>query len=179
MKGLSAENLIGMGYQARRENRHAEALGLFRAAVDRCRRLNDRFLLAQSLTGLGQIERDLQNSDAALDRYQEAVEILRDLDCPIRLAHTVRHVGDIFRNREQLDLAAPCYAEALEIYRGHGETTQMDLANTLRGYALLKDGLGDRAAARAFWHEAGTLYAAVNVQAGVEESQRQLARLAG
>ena len=103
---------------------------------------------------------------------------LRPAD-PLRLAHTVRHVGDILREDKQLEPAGPCYREALEIYRAHEDTPPLDLANAIRGYALLKAETGERQDAIALWQEAGELYAQVHVEAGVAESERRVALLMG
>jgi hypothetical protein len=51
------------------------------------------------------------------------------------------------------------------------------LANAIRGLAILKSDTADAEAARALWEEARDLYAAVNVKAGVAESNRRLALL--
>jgi len=174
----TAESLLKHGYQARRERRLEDARTTFAESADLCRKSNDHHLLAKSLTGLGQIERDLHEIEPSLQHYQEAVAILRSLDDPQSLAHTIRHVGDIQREMNQLTPAEASYAEALAIYRNHPETDTLDLANTLRGYALLKAAIGEKEAAKLLWQEAGTLYAQVDVQAGVTESARQLALLA-
>ena len=177
MTGANLETLLKEGYQARREDRLAEAKGCFTQAVDLSRTANDEAMLAKALVGLGQIERDLHETDAALRHYEDAVAICRKFDDPLSLAHTVRHVGDILRNQERLELAAPCYEEALEIYRRQAETPPLDLANAIRGYALVKAGTGDKEEAAKLWQEAGGLYAAVGVEAGVAESEPQVARL--
>jgi tetratricopeptide (TPR) repeat protein len=173
----TTESLLDQGYQARREHRPEDAQCLFETAVLKCRRRERHPLLARSLIGLGQIERDLGNLDTALDCYGQAVQILRTLNDPPALAHTIRHVGDIQRNRREFDQAAPCYVEALEIYRANEFTPPLDLANTLRGYALLKGELGSGEEAKLLWAEAGQLYQAVGVQAGVDECARQIALL--
>jgi tetratricopeptide (TPR) repeat protein len=177
MMGGAPENLLKLGYQARREERLADAKAHFAEAVELCRISGDNAMLAQALTGLGQIERDLGQLDAAVMLYLEAAELYRAMDRPLALAHTVRHVGDILRNQVRLDLAEPHYREALEIYRSHGETPPLDLANAIRGYALLKAGTGHKDEAAILWQEAGGLYAQVGVQAGVAESEAQVARL--
>ena len=64
------------------------------------------------------------------------------------------------------------YREALAIYRRNERTPPLDLANALRGFALLK---GRSAEANALWQEARDLYAAVGVEAGVAESSGRLA----
>jgi tetratricopeptide (TPR) repeat protein len=171
--------LIEQGYQARRENRLADAGQHFLEAVRLCRGGDDRILLARALTGLGQIERDLGRLHPALEHYSEAAGLFRIGDLPLVLAHTVRHVGDILRNQRELALAAPHYEEALAIYRQRAaETPPLDLANAIRGYALLKADSGETAAAIELWQETRQLYISVGVKAGVDEAESQLARLA-
>jgi tetratricopeptide (TPR) repeat protein len=182
------ESLLTEGHQARREHRLDEARAIYTEAVDWCRKYNDHSHLAQSLTRLGGIERDLHKIDASLLLYQEAVAIYRTLDDATRLAHTIRHVGDILRESNQLAPALPCYEEALAIYRSHPETNTLDLANTLRGFALFQAELGKPQEAIEMWKEAGTLYNRVwqepgspykeaDLAPGIAESQRQIARL--
>jgi len=173
----TTQTLLQQGYQARREHRLSDAKTLFEEAVGQCRESQNQPLLAQSLIGIGQIGRDLGNLDVALNHYEEAVQILRTLADPLALAHTVRHIGDIQRNRRQLEAAAPCYVEALEIYRANDATAPLDLANALRGYALLKGEMGSKEEAQLLWLEAGDLYRTVGVQAGVDESGQQVALL--
>jgi tetratricopeptide (TPR) repeat protein len=177
MTGNVPETLIEQGYAARREGRIAEARECFAEAVEMCRESSDQVLLASALSGLGQIERDLGLLDAALKCYQEAVSLHRRLDRPLVLAHSIRHVADILRNQVQLALASSNYEEALAIYRAHAETPPLDLANAIRGYALLKANVGDKQGAAKLWQEAGVLYAAAGVEAGVAESEAQVARL--
>jgi tetratricopeptide (TPR) repeat protein len=171
------ESLLEQGYHARLACRLDEARALYAEAVDWCRKNNDAPMLARSLARVGAIDRDLREIDRSLQRYQEAVAIYRTLDAPLNLAHTIRHVGDILRESGRMVPALPCYEEALSIYRCHSGTDALDLANTLRGYALLKSALGESETAKSIWQEAGSLYAQVDVQAGVEESQRQIAEL--
>ena len=64
-----------------------------------------------------------------------------------------------------------------DFYRKHPETPPLDLANAIRGLALLKSDSKRPESARALWHEARELYAAVNVEAGVAESNHRLALL--
>ena len=172
-----AEALIRKGYRASHEGRGHEARELFIGAIAAAERAQDRAASAEAVKGLGKIERDLGEIDASLEHYRESVELLRGLDDPLNLAHTVRHVGDILRESGQLEPAEPCYAEALSLYRGHLKTPVLDLANTLRGYALLRVETGDRESAAAMWQEAGNLYGSLNIEAGVEESRRQVATL--
>lgn len=180
MMSNNPDTLMGLGYEARREKRLEDAKQLFAEAVEFCRSgAEDHAVLARSLTGLGQIERDLKNNAQAPQHYEEAASIYRSLPDPLRLAHTIRHAGDILRNQGSLEQARPCYEEALTIYRGHAETPDLELANAIRGFALLAADAGETDRATTLWREARELYIAVNVQAGVHESDAQLRRLAG
>jgi tetratricopeptide (TPR) repeat protein len=171
----SLDALLAQGRQARRDNRLADARAHYAQAAEVCREAKNAALLAQALTGLGQIERDLNNHDSALKLYSEASALYRKLDSPLALAHTIRHVADILRNQKKLKEAEPCYSEALAIYRSHIETPPLDLANAIRGYALLKDSMGDADEAMHLWSEAKNLYEEAGVQAGVAESESHIA----
>jgi tetratricopeptide (TPR) repeat protein len=173
----TAENLIQQALRARREHRLEDAKRDLVAAVALCRKAGGQNL-ARALTALGQIERDQGQNDAALRHYEEAVTIYRAAGEPLKLAHTIRHVADILRESGRAELAEPRYDEALALYRKHPETPPLDLANAIRGWALLKSDSRENESAKALWQEARELYAAVNVEAGVEESKRRLAMLA-
>jgi hypothetical protein len=111
-------------------------------------------------------------------KYKLAVASLRKVDDPLRLAHAVRHLGDAYNYGRQPGLAEPCFVEALAIYRSHEHTRPLDLANAIRGCAVLKDYVGADGEAKRLWQEAHDLYVAVNVPAGVAESAARLALLA-
>lgn len=169
--------LLELALQARRENRLADARAHLVEAVGLYREAGAPADLARALTRLGQIERDMRHRDEALRSYQEAAAIYRAAGDAPRLAHTVRHVADIQRGDGRPELAEPCYHEALAIYRSHPQTPPLDLANAIRGLAILKSDAGEAGEAKLLWREAKDLYTAVNVKAGVDESCRQLARL--
>jgi tetratricopeptide (TPR) repeat protein len=171
------DELVALGYQARREKRLQDAKNLFSESVALSRQTDDQPALASSLVGLGQIEHDLNNLRAAAQHYQEAVDIYRSESNPGKLAHTIRHVGDILREEGSLTASESCYEEALAIYRKDNATSSLDLANAIRGFALLKSALGEAQQAKSLWQEARNLYESVNVQPGVRESDAQIARL--
>ncbi len=173
----SIDDLLNEATRARLEQRFGDARRDLAQAVKTCRKQNDQRRLARALGALGQIQRDLHNDEDALRLYEEAGEIYRSLNNPLKLAHTIRHVGDILRHVERFAAAATSYAEALSIYRAHPETQSLQLANALRSFALLKEALGEGAEAKAMWEEAGSHYAAANVEAGVAESARRIAML--
>ena len=92
----------------------------------------------------------------------------------LKLAHAVRHLGDALRRSDRLDECEKCYAEALEIYRAHPEVGALELANALRGAALLEEKLARRDRAIVLWQEAKTLYETAGVAKGVDEASRHL-----
>ena len=171
------ESPLTRGYHARREHRLPDAKEAFAEAVALYKKSNNPRLLAQSLAGLGQIERDLREVSAALQHYEEAVALYRTVNDPLSLAHTVRHIGDILRESGQLPEAKPHYQEALEIYCEQEDTPPLDLANAIRGFALLNGELGNSDEALQLWQEARKLYDAVQVEAGVAESDRRIEEL--
>ncbi|MBC8167429.1 MAG: tetratricopeptide repeat protein [Bryobacteraceae bacterium] len=172
------ENLLTLAALGRRENRLDDARGYLLEAVKISRR-DELADLARSLTGLGQIERDRLRMDLARQHYEEATAIYRAEGDALRLAHTIRHLGDIHLDEQRPALAEPCYVEALSIYRNHEDSAPLDLANAIRGFALLKQNVGEIEDAKSLWEEARDLYSAVHVDAGVRESTRRLALLNG
>jgi tetratricopeptide (TPR) repeat protein len=149
-----SEKLRQRAMQARRENWPEDAKRDLMGAVALCPKMSEEIDFAKVLSGLGQIERDLHHDAAAIKYYQEAADIYRKKGDSQKLAHTVRHVGDIFRNMKRTELAEPCYRETLELYRRDENTLPLDLANALRGYAILKEDAGELIEAGALWEEA-------------------------
>jgi tetratricopeptide (TPR) repeat protein len=170
------DQLLTQAYQARRDNRPADAKQMFGEAVDLCR-ADGGAALARALTGLGQIERDMGRLDVARRQYEAALAIYRVAGDSLKVAHTVRHLGDIHHDNGRPELAEPCYIEALALYRRDPRTPPIDLANAIRGFAILKEDAGQTEEATALWEEARDLYASVSIQAGVTESARRIARL--
>ena len=174
-----SEELRSRAVAARRESRLDDAKRDLIEAVALCRKGQEEIDLAKALTALGQIESDLHDHAGALKNYEDAAAIYRATNDSQRLAHTIRHIGDMHRRQKRADLAEPCYREAVELYRCDPTTPPLDLANALRGFAMLKDDMGEQLEAKPLWEEARELYAAVEVKEGVAESSRRLALLLG
>jgi len=170
---------IANGYPARRDREPDEARDCFSQALRLCSASDDKLHSAQAHAGLGQIERDRNNIGAALKHYQIAVELLRKQEEPLVLAHTIRHVADILLGEGNLEPAQRQYEEALAIYCAHETTPPLDLANALRGYALLMEESRKTEEATMLWRQAHALYDQLEIEAGVTESQAHLAFLMG
>jgi tetratricopeptide (TPR) repeat protein len=136
----------------------------------------DELARAQALRNLGESQRELPG-DGGVAAYREAIAILRQHNVPLRLAHAVRHLGDIYRHAGDFDQAGACYDEALTLYRVHADARPLDVANALRGAALLKEKTGDPATAIRYWEEARNIYEAANVEAGATEGARRILNL--
>ncbi|HEU4415577.1 MAG TPA: tetratricopeptide repeat protein [Candidatus Angelobacter sp.] len=171
------EALLEHASQARREHRPADAQRDLAEALRLCRTSGTPMQLAATLTSLGQIERDLGHVLPSLEHYQEAAELYRAAGNTLKYAHTIRHLADIHLDEGRHDLAEPFYHEALALYRSEATAQPLDLANAIRGLALLKHATNERDASITLWEEALSLYTQVGVAAGVAESSRRLALL--
>ncbi len=162
------------GYKARREGRAADSRAIFIKAVRSAAEEGDRPSLAEALCGLGQAERDIGNLEAARHHYAGAAVLYRQIGPPPRLAYALRHEADILRQSCLPLEAEPLYLEAEGIYRQQGEEAELDLANTLRGLALVYESTGKADASRSLFEQARALYAKCDVQGGVAECEEKL-----
>jgi tetratricopeptide (TPR) repeat protein len=162
------------GYKARREGRAADSRAIFLKAVRSAAEEGDRPSLAEALCGLGQAERDIGNLEASRHHYAGAAVLYRQIGPPARLAYALRHEADILREASLPVEAEPLYVEAEGIYRKQGEEAELDLANTLRGLALVYESTGKADASRLLFEQARALYAKCNVRAGVAECEEKL-----
>jgi len=165
------------GYKARREDRLADSRAIFLKAVRSAAEEGDRPSLAEALCGLGQAEHGIGNLEAARHHYASAAVLYRQIGPPAKLAYALRHEADILREACLPAEAEPLYVEAEGIYRQQGEEADLDLANTLRGLALVYESLGKLDASRSLFEQARELYAKCNVQAGVTECDEKLSPL--
>lgn len=106
--------------------------------------------------------------------YEAALAVSRSCADPLHVAHIARHLGDVYRERGLQDPAERLLEESIAAYRGSLGTRVLDLANALRPLALLYGARHDSRSA-ALWREARTLYAAIQVSAGVAECDQHLA----
>ena len=146
-------------------------------AVAICREVGAQRELIHALRKLGHVEQEMGRNDATRALYEEAVSISRKQGETLLLAHSVRHLGDIHRRAGHAEAAEACYDEALALYRNHERPPKLDFANAIRPMAILKEDAGLVREAKQLWQEARDLYKEVNVQEGVTECSRRLARL--
>jgi|SRR5450631_110372 len=133
-------------------------------------------MLAAECIAMGRQARKENNLSAARGHYAEAARIYHDQNDLMGYAHTIRHIADMHLEETNLVEAQNLCEEALEIYRSNLNTKILDLANTLRPYALLSEKLGEFELARQLWQEARSLYGSLRVEAGVSECDAHLTR---
>lgn len=158
---MNPDDLVAQAECARRDGDTIRARDLLRDAISHYRSSNASVALAYALRALGEVERGIDESDGGVAAYEESVAILRGEKLPLKLAHTVRHLADIYRHLGEKDRAERCYDEALAIYRSHPETAPLDLANALRGVAILK-------CDESHWAEAKRIYDAHGIDTSRE-----------
>lgn len=171
------DTLLTDAKKARRENNFEEAKEGIILAVDLARRLKKVPLLVKALNDLAQIERDLGNTTASIQFYKELADICENHNDPSGVAHALRHLGDIYLDEEELEEAENYYEKSLRIYNNQKPTSPLDLANTLRGYALLLEKQGDFRESLECWKKARTIYEDQLIMPGVEESDRWIKKL--
>ena len=177
MKVRSTGSLLDQVREAKRQHRLKYAQSLFRKALDESRTSEDRALRATLYAELAYVERSLGALEHSKTHYLMAAGTYRVLEKPLQWAHKARHAADILREQGKGDESGRLYAEVLEIYRANADANRLDVANAIRGFALLKTQVGSDRDAIALWEEARDLYRSENIEAGVEESARQIESL--
>jgi tetratricopeptide (TPR) repeat protein len=105
---------------------------------------------ATAATSLGRQAREEGDFPAARQHYANAARVYREADDLLAYAHTLRHIADVYRQKRNSKDAKPLYEDALELYRSDLNTKLLDLANTVRPYALLLEEEGEAEAARQY-----------------------------
>ena len=134
-------------------------------------------MTANEATSKGYEARNQGRFAAARAHYADAAEIYREQKDVLAYAHTIRHIADIYQQERSFVPAKPLYEEALEIYRGNLNAKLLDLANTVRPYALLLEQQGNSATALKFWEEARNLYSSLRINEAVMECDRHITHL--
>jgi tetratricopeptide (TPR) repeat protein len=168
--------LIDLGRQARRDHHLDEARARLHEALQCCGGKEDPRLVAELHAELAYVERALHHDQSAETHYRLATEKFRAVGDPLRTAHNMRHLADVLRETGRPAEAAPFYAESIEFYRNN-QDYPLQLANAIRGLALMQSDLGEFSESLQSWAEAKVLYQMVGVNAGVVESQMRIKEL--
>jgi tetratricopeptide (TPR) repeat protein len=117
------------------------------------------------------------NLPVAQEHYGEGARLHRESGDLLAYAHAIRHIADMYQDEKDFGAARSLYEEALEIYRSNLHTKLLDLANTVRPYALLNEEQGNLGLALDLWTEARSLYGSLRIGEGVSECATHVARL--
>lgn len=174
-------DLVKQALAARREGDGEAAEAAAREALSIARSQTDeggRDALVVALSVMAQVDQDAGRLDVATQRYAQAAEHCRRPPVSPRLPHVLRHLGMLQFRARNLLAAISCCEEAVELRRREPDTPPLEMANTLRPLALIRESEGRKADAVKLWKEASALYARAGVESGVQESRSHLAELA-
>lgn len=167
------DEFLEKAQKARKEGNPEVANVYLKEALDKMELINNQEL-AKVYNLLAQIARDQGNSEEAIRWYEKRLAIHETQGKPLRQAHAIRHIADIQYEQDELDKSEENYKKALEIYRSTKGHSKLDLANALRGYALLLEARNHKVLADQQWREAKNLYWELGIEAGVQECMLHL-----
>ena len=87
---------------------------------------------------------------------------------------STRHLANLQRALGNDADSESNYREAIGIYKADSQTRIGDLANALRGFALVFEKRSKISQAKTAWEETKELYQSCNLQAGIDEANRKL-----
>jgi tetratricopeptide (TPR) repeat protein len=168
--------LLQQAWDKRRAGKYDESLALLDQVEALCTESDERFW-GRIYHIRRQLEVDQERHEQALPFAQLSVKHYQASGDNQRIAHAIRHLADLEQELGQFDTSEAHYREAIQGYINHERTTKSDLANCLRGYALLKEEQQDAELAKGLWEEVKTLYEACEIYEGVKEANKHLEAL--
>ncbi len=172
---LSTEQLLREAWRQRGLGHYKQCKDLIDQASELC--VDDDYLTWGRLYHIYmQIEADHDRFDKALSYSRKSVSFYERSKNPPRLAHATRHLADLECHLDMLTESYNHYKKALDHYR-QNNSPAMDLANTLRGLAILLEKSNDLDAAREAWKEARDIYDKYGIKEGVDEAEERLLKL--
>lgn len=126
---------------------------------------------------LAQFEADQDEYKTALNYYQQSLAFYEKTPFKDKVAHSLRHVADTFYSLNEIEEARSRYENVLEIYSAQEETNDVDMANALRGYALVLEKQDEKAAAVKEWSTILTIYEKYNLKSGITEAKSKIDQL--
>ena len=168
--------LLRKAWQKRGEDKHDEVRVLLRKVLELCEE-EDYDTLGRIYHIFMQLEYDQENLTEALELSSKSVSYYKKANNPDRIAHATRHMADLQRHLNLDSQSEDSYRYAIDIYREIAATRRGDLANALRGFALVLEKRGKVEAAIDTWGEVKALYQSLGLEEGVDEAIERLADL--
>jgi len=173
------QSLLAQAWKARGLGDYERAKEKVNAAHSLCK-ASDQDLLGRVFHIYMQFEYDQDEFEAALGLARQSLSHYENSGGnPNQLAHTRRHMADLMLHLDRLESAEKEYLQVIQIYRSAANFHEMDLANALRGYALLLEKKNRSKEAVIVWKEARGLYDKYKIAEGVQEADQHLEKLSG
>ncbi len=172
------QSLLAQAWKARGLGDYERAKKKVDAAHSQCK-VSDHDLLGRVFHIYMQFEYDQNEFEAALGLARQSLDHYEKGGNPHQLAHSRRHIADLMLHLDRLESAEKEYQQVIQIYRSLANFHEMDLANALRGYALLLEKKNKSIEAVIVWKEARGLYDKYKIAEGVQEADQHLAKLSG
>ena len=167
------KELLEEAWNKRRAGNYEEARDLVKMAQELSKD-DDYNSLGRIFHLYAQFESDHDNLSKALEFCQQSLGFYNKTNNSDRIAHSTRHIADLQRAPSKCADSESNYRKAIGIYKADSQTKTGDLANALRGYALVLEKRSKISEAKTAWQETKKLYQACNLQAGVDEANRKL-----
>ena len=151
-----------------------------RRLLDKAQKLcqsKDYEMLGQVFHIYMQHEFDHGNLNQALDYNKETISYYTKAKNPNKIAHAIRHRADLQNELGHIEEAEMNYIKAIDLYRDNPDSPNGDLANALRGYALLLEKKKMYEDAILVWREIGELYLKCQFPLGVLEAKNRINQL--
>lgn len=120
---------------------------------------------------------DQNNIFVALEFNQKSIDYYTKAKNLDKMAHSIRHRADLLAAQNELNEAYISYSKSIELYRSNSDTKDGDLANALRGYALILEEMGTVDNALSIWVEIRQIYTTHNLTEGMEEAESKIKEL--
>jgi len=169
--------LLNAAKISRRDKNLIDAKRSIVSAIKIARRISHNSLLARALNDLAGTDRDLGNKAASIETYEELAELQKKNNNKLGTAHALRHLADICQEERFFEKAENQYIKAIQIYQNHRPRSSLNLANALRGYALLKIQLKQDKLSLPLWKEAKKLYEVNKIELGVKECDQWIKKI--
>ncbi len=170
------KDILAKAWKLRNGKKYNEALVLIDQARDVVKG-GDHENIGNIFHVHAQILEDQKVLTYAFESRKYALAKFRKTGNELRIAHESRHIADLLVKMSQLEEAHLHYFHSLEVYRKLENPDSLNLANTLRSFALLLEKRNEKGKALGLWTEARDIYEKNGIEEGVEEANEQIARL--
>ncbi len=159
-----------------KENRLHLAIMELEAALELCEEYKINKEQRQTWSLLANIYQDLGRHTKSLESYKNALTLAEVESEEEQIAHLSRNIADVEYEIGDLKSSMSHYEKAIKYYRNLSKYS-LNYANTIRGFALLKEKMVDYADAKKLWKEAKSIYEGLKVETGIKECVSRLKKL--